>query len=179
MSILREAMGQRVLVGDGAMGTQLMALGLAQGTPGEVWNLEAPEKVVAVQRRYVEAGSDCLITNTFSGNGVTLARHGLAGDLVEINRSAVAIARQAMVEGGREGFVIGDVGPVGGMLEMWGGDLSEEEVRAGVTAQVEALVGAGVDGIIVETQTDLRGGGDRGRGGEGGGSAAGDLFVCL
>jgi 5-methyltetrahydrofolate--homocysteine methyltransferase len=155
MSTMREALEERILVGDGAMGTQLMAAGLEQGTPGEVWNLEAPEKVVAVQRRYVEAGSDCLITNTFSGNGVALGRHGMGAEVERVNRSAAEIARQAFAECGREGFVIGDVGPVGGMLEMWGGDLSEEEVRDGVSAQVVALVEAGVNAIIVETQTDL------------------------
>lgn len=154
MKPLREILLERVLVGDGAMGTQLMEAGLAPGTPGERWNLAEPDRVVAIQRRYAEAGSDCLITNTFSGNGLMLERHGLGGELAEVNRSAVAIARRALAECGREGWVLGDVGPVGGVLEMWGGDLTEDQVRAAVTPQIEALVGAGADAIIIETQSD-------------------------
>lgn len=155
MKPLRDILLERVLVGDGAMGTQLMEAGLAPGTPGERWNLAEPHRVVAIQRRYAEAGSDCLITNTFSGNGLMLGRHGLRGQLAEVNRSAVAIARRALAECGREGWVLGDVGPVGGVLEMWGGDLTEDQVRAAVTPQIEALVGAGADAIIIETQSDV------------------------
>lgn len=155
MNPLLEILRERVLVGDGAMGTQLMNAGLAPGASGEAWNLTDPGRVVAIQRRYVEAGSDCLITNTFSGNGMMLDRHGLRGELAAINRAAVEIARRAFAETGREGWVLGDVGPVGGVLEQWGGDLGEDEVRAAVVPQVEALVAAGADAVIIETQTDL------------------------
>ena len=62
-----DAIKNRVLLGDGAMGTQLQYAGLEPGGCGEIWNVEFPERVMEIQRGYVEAGSDCLITNTFGG----------------------------------------------------------------------------------------------------------------
>lgn len=141
-----------MLVSDGAMGTQLMAAGLESGNSGEKWNLTHPERVLEIQKRYVDAGSDCIITNTFGGNGLMLRRHGYFDELAEINQAAVRIARGAF--GGREGFVLGDVGPVGGVMEPYG-DLKLEDVREGVRIQIQALVEAGVDAIIIETQTAL------------------------
>jgi len=63
---LQDAIRERALLGDGAMGTQLMLAGLEQGNCGEAWNLARPERVLAIQRRYVQAGSDCLIPTTSS-----------------------------------------------------------------------------------------------------------------
>jgi len=140
------------LLADGAMGTQLMLAGLEQGGCGEAWNLTHPEKVLAIQRRYVEAGSDCLLTNTFGGSRIMLNRHGNAGKAVEINGAAVAIARSAF--DGKTGYVIGDIGPFGGLMEPYG-DFREADVRDAFAEQARALVEAGADAIIVETQTSL------------------------
>jgi 5-methyltetrahydrofolate--homocysteine methyltransferase len=142
----------RPLLADGAMGTQLFLAGLAQGGCGEAWNLTHPERVLAIQRRYVDAGSDCLLTNTFGGSRIMLARHGHAGEAIAINTAAVGIAREAF--GGRPGYVIGDLGPFGGLLEPLG-DAREADVREAFDEQARALVDAGVDAIIIETQTSL------------------------
>jgi 5-methyltetrahydrofolate--homocysteine methyltransferase len=142
----------RPLLADGAMGTQLFLAGLAQGGCGEAWNLTHPERVLAIQRRYVDAGSDCLLTNTFGGSRIMLARHGHAGEAVAINAAAVGIAREAF--GGRPGYVIGDLGPFGGLLEPLG-DAREADVREAFDEQARVLVDAGVDAIIIETQTSL------------------------
>jgi 5-methyltetrahydrofolate--homocysteine methyltransferase len=152
MKPLLEAIKERPLLGDGAMGTQLMLAGLEQGNCGEAWNLAHPEKVLAIQRRYAEAGSDCILTNTFGGSRIMLNRHGHAGDAAAINRAGVQIARQAF--GGRDGYVIGDIGPFGGLLEPYG-DFTEEQVREAFEEQAGALVEAGADAIIIETQTSL------------------------
>ena len=149
---LLEALRERPLLGDGAMGTQLMIAGLEQGGCGEAWNLAHPERVVAIQRRYAEAGSDCILTNTFGGSRIMLNRHSNAGKVVEINRAAVEIVRQAF--GDREGYVIGDIGPFGGLMEPYG-DFTEEQVREAFDEQAAALVEAGADAIIIETQTSL------------------------
>jgi len=149
---LLEAIRQRPLVGDGAMGTQLMLAGLAQGNCGEEWNLTHPERVLAIQRRYAEAGSDCILTNTFGGSRIMLNRHGNADKGVAINQAAVKITREAF--DGREGYVIGDIGPFGGLLEPYG-DFTEADVGAAFAEQAKALVDAGVDAIIIETQTSL------------------------
>jgi len=134
------------------MGTQLMLAGLEQGGCGEAWNLTHPEKVLAIQRAYADAGSDCLITNTFGGSRIMLNRHGNAGQAVRINRAAVEIARAAF--GGKAGYVIGDIGPFGGLLEPFG-DFRAADVREAFEEQARALVEAGADAIVIETQTSL------------------------
>src|SRR3954462_11953023 len=149
---LKEILNERRLVCDGAMGTQLMLAGLESGGCGEYWNVSHPERVLAIQRRYVEAGTDCLITNTFGGSRIMLRRHGHADQLREINQAGVGIAREAF--GGRLGYVLGDIGPLGAILEPYG-DLTEAEAKAALEEQARALVQGGADAIIIETQTSL------------------------
>src|SRR5579863_6136015 len=150
--LFHQAMLERPLLGDGAMGTQLMLAGLEQGNCGEEWNLTHPERVLAIQRRYVEAGSECLITNTFGGSRIMLNRHGNADQVVETNKAGVAIAREAF--GKREGYVLGDIGPFGGLMVPFG-EFTEDQVRSAFDEQAAALVEAGADAIIIETQTSL------------------------
>lgn len=149
---LLEALSQRRLVCDGGMGTQLMLAGLEQGASGEAWNITHPERVLEIQKRYADAGADCIISNTFGASRLMLKRHGVADDLVEINAAAARIAREAF--GGREGYVLGDMGPLGAILEPYG-ELPYDEAVEALTEQANALVGAGVDAIIIETQTGL------------------------
>ncbi len=149
---LQEACFERPLLGDGAMGTQLMLAGLEQGNCGEAWNLTHPEKVLGIQRRYVEAGSELLLTNSFGASRIMLQRHGRGGDAAALNRAAVEIARRAF--GDQPGYVLGDIGPFGGLLEPYG-DFNAAQVRAAFAEQAQALVEAGADGIIIETQTSL------------------------
>jgi 5-methyltetrahydrofolate--homocysteine methyltransferase len=149
---LLEALRSRRLVGDGAMGTELMLAGLEQGGCGEVWNLIHPERVLAIQKRYADAGADCIITNTFGASRLMLRRHGHAGEVAEVNRAGAEIARKAF--GGRPGYVLGDIGPLGAILEPYG-DLSAADAQAALVEQATALVGAGVDAVIIETQTSL------------------------
>ena len=149
---LLEAIGERVLLADGAMGTQLQHAGLEPGGSGEAWNVDNPDAVLAVQRGYVEAGSDCLLTNTFGACRIMLERHSLADRVEEINAQGVALARAAF--GGRPGYVIGDIGPFGGLMEPYG-EVPQEAVVAAFREQAAALVRAGADAVIIETQTAL------------------------
>jgi 5-methyltetrahydrofolate--homocysteine methyltransferase len=149
---LLDAIKERPLLGDGAMGTQLMLAGLEQGNCGEAWNITHPERVLGIQRRYVQAGSDCLLTNTFGGSRIMLNRHSHADDVVAVNAAAVRLARDAFGEG--EGYVIGDIGPFGGLMEPYG-DFTETQVLDAFREQATALVEAGADAIIIETQTSL------------------------
>ena len=153
MSIdLLESLDKCPLLGDGAMGTQLQAAGLEPGGCGEAWNLEKPERVLAIQRAYVEAGADCLLTNTFGASTIMLERHD-SGDRAEaINRAGVEIARHAF--GNRPGFVLGDIGPFGGLMEPYG-EVPRGDVERAFLTQGQALVSSGVDAIIIETQTAL------------------------
>ena len=149
---LLDAIKERPLLGDGAMGTQLMIAGLEQGNSGEAWNLTHPDRVLAIQRRYVEAGSECLLTNTFGGSRIMLNRHSRADDVGPVNAAGVAIAREAF--GDRSGYVIGDIGPFGGLMEPYG-EFTEAQVLDAFREQAKALVDAGADAIIIETQTSL------------------------
>jgi 5-methyltetrahydrofolate--homocysteine methyltransferase len=151
-SIMLETLQSRRLVCDGAMGTQLMLAGLEQGGCGEAWNLTHPDRVLAIQKRYADAGADCIITNTFGGSRIMLRRHGHEKELAEINRAGARITREAF--GGRAGFVLGDIGPLGALLEPYG-ELTEAEAQSALAEQAEALVAGGVDAIIIETQTGL------------------------
>jgi len=149
---LLEALQTRRLVCDGAMGTQLMLAGLESGSCGEAWNLTHPDRVLGIQRRYADAGADCIITNTFGGSRIMLRRHGHEKELAEINAAAVRITREAF--GGKPGYVLGDIGPLGALLEPYG-DLSEADARSALEEQASALVKAGADALIIETQTGL------------------------
>lgn len=152
MQTLLEAIRKKPLVGDGAMGTQLQLADLEPGGCGEGWNVKHPEQIEKIQRSYVEAGSDILVTNTFGGCRIMLERHGLANKVSEINRAGVAIARRAF--GSQEGYVLGDIGPFGGLMEPYG-DINPQDVQTAFQEQAQALVEGGADGIIVETQTSL------------------------
>jgi len=149
---LLETLPERRLVCDGAMGTQLMLAGLESGSCGELWNLTHPDRVLAIQQRYVAAGTDCLITNTFGASRIVLKRHGADKDARAINAAGGRLAREAF--GGRDGFVLGDIGPLGAILEPYG-DLSQADAQNALEEQAAALVEAGADAIIIETQTSL------------------------
>ena len=140
-----------VLVGDGAMGTMLFQRGLAPGEPPESVTLRRPEVLEEIARLYADAGADLLETNTFGGSPLKLALHGLEDETETINRVAVEAVRA--VAGGRA-YVAGSCGPSGRLLEPYG-DTSTDAVFRSFTRQMEALAGAGVDCIVVETMTDL------------------------
>lgn len=147
---LLEALGKRPLVCDGAMGTQLIARGLAPGTCGEKWNIDRPEDVQSIHRAYREAGCDLIITNTFGGSEPALSRYGLAESIRDINRAGAQIASRAA---GSDGWVLGDVGPSGTFLEPVG-DMSPRMLAEYFRQQVASLLEGGADAIIVETMED-------------------------
>lgn len=101
----------KVLLMDGAMGTQLQRAGLPAGACGELWNLTHPEQVRAIHQAYADAGAQCLLTNTFQANPLALARHGLQDQLEAILEAALANARAVQ---GAAPFVLADIGPLAG-----------------------------------------------------------------
>jgi len=145
---LLEEIHRRVVVADGAMGTQLQEAGLAQGACGELWNIDNPAAVKAIQSRYREAGAEILLTNTFGASRLRLARFGLGDKAFEINRAGAAIAREIM---GPNLYVLGDIGPCGDILEP-AGDVQQEDVIIAFEEQARAFERM-VDGIIIETMT--------------------------
>ncbi len=142
----------RVLVSDGATGTNYQARGLERGSAPEQWLFEAPEQVVRLHRDFVGAGSDIILTDTFGATPVRLTHAGLEARAEEVNRRAVELAREALTD--KEGWVAGSIGPTGQLLEPYG-SLSQEEAKANYAAQARALSEAGVDLLVIETQFDL------------------------
>ena len=147
-----EAIGARILVLDGAMGTMLQERGLRPGQSPEELNLTLPEVVAGVHRAYIEAGADVIVTNTFGGNREKLSHFGLEGRLREINRAGVEIARAAA---GDSVYVAASIGPTGRFVEPVG-DLSFDEMAAIFREQAEALIDAGADLITLETFLDIK-----------------------
>lgn len=145
--MLLELLGERILIFDGAMGTRLQKLGLPAGHPPEEWNLSHPEKVLEVHRSYIESGSDMIQTNTFGGNRIRLARHGLDGRLLDILKEGVRIARDAL----RPGMLLAaSLGPLGEFMEPLG-DLTEKQVREVFEETVCVLSEAGIRLFHLET----------------------------
>ena len=139
---------------DGAMGTMLFDQGLESGGAPELWNLEHPDRVAAIHRGYLEAGSGLILTNTFGGNRFRLALHGLEARVGELNRAGAELARQSAQALGDQAVVAGDIGPSGGILEPLG-DLAFAAAVDGFAEQARALIDGGVDVIWIETMSDL------------------------
>ncbi len=146
------------VLADGAMGTQLFAVGLGAGDPPEAWNLHHAEQVRAIHRAYLRAGADLVITNSFGGTSFRLALHGLDDRGVELNAAA---ARNARIEAdaeaertGRSVLVAGSMGPTGELLEPMG-NMSAAECEAAFAEQAEGLAAGGADMLWIETMSDL------------------------
>ena len=145
MSRLGDWLAGGLLITDGAWGTELQARGLDPGVAPDTWNLTHPERVEAVARAYVEAGSQVILTNTFRANAVAME-----GDLEAINRAGVAISKRAAAG---QALVFASIGPTGKMLTA--GEIGEERVNAAFAAQAAALSAAGADALLVETMSDV------------------------
>lgn len=146
---LLDELQTRVVCGDGAMGTMLLAQGVPLARCLEEMCVSDPDRISDIHRQYAEAGAHVIKTNTFGGNAVRLARFGFEERAAEINRVAVELARKATQ--GREVALAGSVGPLG---------LTAHEAKArGIDRgecfreQIEALLEGGVDLIFFETFT--------------------------
>jgi 5-methyltetrahydrofolate--homocysteine methyltransferase len=152
VSPLLDLAGTRTVLFDGALGTELMARGLASGAPPELWNADRPEAVRDIHAAYFAAGADVVSTNSFGGTPLKLAAHGLEARAFELSLAAARLAREA-APAGRS--VAGSMGPTGRFLPPQG-SASEEELAAAYAEQARALVAGGIDIFLIETQYDLR-----------------------
>ena len=138
------------MVADGAWGTELFKLGLAQGSCPEEWNFSRKKEVRGIAQSYLAAGSDVILTNTFGGNRFQLERHGLAGKVKDINRTGASLTREACKG---KAITAGDMGPSGKLFIM--GEVSEDELFEAFSEQAAALKDGGAEWLVVETMTDI------------------------
>ncbi len=142
----------KVLVLDGATGTNLQARGLESGQLSESWVLDHPERILQLHQDFIQAGANVILTCTFNGNRYRLQHADLQDKADEINRKAAGLAKQAAE--GKSVFVAGSLGPTGLMLAPLG-TLDPADAEASYAAQAESLSAAGVDILVIETQFDI------------------------
>ncbi len=148
--IIQQLLAAGPVITDGGWGSQFLELGLGPGELGDAWNLTHPDRVEAIPRAYAAAGSQVILTNTFSANRISLTGHGLEGRIREINEAGVAISRRAA---GGQARVFGSIGPTGKLLVT--GDVTPEQLTEAYREQVGFLAGAGAEAIVIETMADL------------------------
>src|SRR6059036_3452243 len=151
LSPFLEALEDRVLVCDGAMGTMLYAKGIFINKSFDALNIAQPDLVAEVHQEYVRAGADIIETNTFGANRIKLGSFGLADKLHAINEQGAKIARHAADD---RAYVAGAIGPLGIRIEPWG-KTGTDEAREYFREQAAALAEGGVDLFILETFRDL------------------------
>lgn len=145
---------QKILILDGATGTNLQKAGMPTGVCPEKWILEHPETLVELQVKYINAGSNIVYAPTFSGNRIKLEEYGLEHEIENINKKLVALSKEAVAKTGYRAYVAGNLTMTGRQLYPIG-KLKLEELIDVYKEQIQYLVEAGVDLLVVETMMSL------------------------
>lgn len=145
---ITEILKSRKILLDGAMGSMLIAKGMKAGEVPELWNINRKDDIIEIHKNYIDAGADMILTNTFGGSPLKLAKNNIE-NILEITEQAVDNAKKASK------FVIGDIGPTGEMIKPMG-NITEEELYKTFQSQAELLITSGVNAILIETMYDLR-----------------------
>jgi len=151
---LLKQLQKRPLLCDGAMGSLLYARGITYEKCFDALNLSQPELISSIHREYISAGAQIIETNSFGANRAKLEAYNLEGQVRDINRSAVRLAREAREVSGQPVFVAGAVGPTGRPLQA-PDEHRLSELRAIFREQIEALLEGGADLLILETFSSL------------------------
>lgn len=141
-----------LLLADGATGTNLFAAGLQTGDAPELWNTDHPERISALHRSFVDAGSDIILTNSFGGTHYRLALHNAGHRVAELNQAAAQLARAEADAVERTVLVAGSMGPTGEILQP-NGPVSIDEARRAFAEQAAALADGGADILWIETMS--------------------------
>lgn len=142
----------KVLLADGATGTNYFAAGLASGEPPEFWTEERPDEVMGLHQRFVDAGADIILTNTFGCNPHRLKLHKAQDRTYELARAAAELARKVADAAPRPVVVAGSVGPTGELFEPLGA-LTHDDAVAGFSDEIRGLKDGGADVVWIETMS--------------------------
>lgn len=153
----KELVQKKIVILDGATGSNLQKSGMPVGVCPEQWIIENSQIMKQLQVDYIKAGTDILYAPTFTCNRIKLEEYGIQNQLVEMNKRLVEISKEAIVECGCQDkvFVAGDLTMTGQQLYPVGKLLFEELVEI-YKEQAEVLVEAGVDLFVVETMMSLQ-----------------------
>jgi 5-methyltetrahydrofolate--homocysteine methyltransferase len=152
MSFIDLLIANKLLISDGATGTNLIVRGLPAGETAENWVLEKPELILQLHRDFIDCGSNIILTSTFGGSFPRLSQSNLEKRFTEINSTAVSLAKNAAKNTGV--LIAGSMGPLGHMLKPMG-LLDEKDAKKYYADQARILTESGVDLLVVETQFDL------------------------
>lgn len=150
----RTLLDRKILVLDGATGTNLQKAGMPTGVCPEAWILEHPDVLVKLQMDYINAGSNIIYAPTFSGNRIKLEEYGWEKDIEAINERLVALSKEAVAQTGYRAYVAGNLTMTGMQLYPIGKLMPEELIEV-YKEQIRYLVKAGVDLLVVETMMSL------------------------
>lgn len=142
----------KVLLADGATGTNYFAVGLESGEPPEFWITDHPEHVTLLHQQFVDSGADIILTNTFGCNRHRLKLHHAQSRVHELAKRAAELARQVVDAADRPVVVAGSVGPTGGLFEPLGA-LTDAEAIDTFTEQIAGLRDGGADVAWIETMS--------------------------
>ena len=142
------------LLADGATGSNLFNRGLQSGDAPELWNTLHPDRIADLERAFIEAGADIILTNTFGGTRYRLKLHNAAERVAELNEAAARIARGEADRAGRPVLVAGSIGPTGELMQPLG-SLDHDAASAAFAEQAAALARGGVDLLWIETMSSV------------------------
>jgi 5-methyltetrahydrofolate--homocysteine methyltransferase len=151
MKKLNNFLKKRVVILDGAMGTQLQRKGLPPGVSPEIWCLDNPDILIKLHKEYKKAGSDIIYSATFGANQIKLSQSGNLS-VKEVNKKLALIAREAV---GKNSLVAGDIGPTGKLIEPFGNLKFNQAVEI-FKEQAKGLLAGGIDLFIIETMIDIQ-----------------------
>ncbi|MDD5439261.1 MAG: homocysteine S-methyltransferase family protein, partial [Candidatus Omnitrophica bacterium] len=151
MNYIYRLLENRIVILDGATGTELQKRGMPRGACPEQWCLENPKIIRAVHAAYKKAGANVIYTSTFGANRVKFADYGIR-DVRAINKELARLARRAV---GKGTLIAGDIGPTGKFVEPFG-DLSFDEAVDIFKEQARGLLDGGVDLFAIETMIDIQ-----------------------
>jgi len=140
----------KILLADGATGTNLFSMGLETGDSPELWNTDHPDRITKLHQSFVDAGSDIILTNSFGGTHYRLALHNAGHRVAELNTNAAEIARKVSDKASRNVLVAGSIGPTGEILAP-NGPVSVDDAAAAFNEQALALKAGGADIMWIET----------------------------